>query len=384
MAGYVGWAAILKCNHALSTDNLRRALKNSTDSQDISELQELLDSRLAGYRKKAAANVPPLPTYLHPLLQLVIDRMPEKPYFSSNIERGIRIRDKAAALRHREIQVNQPWARQCLVLDIDHEKPLSGLPPPNVIVTNLANWHRHALIVWETPVLVGPAASQRAQNYYKDIARAIGECWHSDQNYTGLLMHNPLHPHWRTEIFQSEPYQLADFRDALRIVREMPTAANHPRFKGGEWADQYAALGRNCATWEACRWPAYSMGRNATFDAVLRLVESYNATHNSPPLGHRECRHIALSISNYVLAGKRKGHSMTDTDWRQWVEHTHTPEVQARRGALGGKASGKIRRAASEQERATARLIRASGSSYGVISQVLGIPESTIKRWCKN
>lgn len=135
---------------------------------------------------------------------------------------------------------------------------------------------------------------------------------------------------------------------------------------------------------EACRWPAYSMGRDATFDAVLRLVESYNATHNSPPLGHRECRHIALSISNYVLAGKRKGHSMTDTDWRQWVEHTHTSEVQARRGALGGKASGETRRAASEQERATARLIRASGSSYGVISQVLGIPESTIKRWCKN
>ncbi len=69
---------------------------------------------------------------------------------------------------------------------------------------------------------------------------------------------------------------------------------------------------------------------------------------------------------------------MTDAGWRQWVERTHTPEVQARRGALGGEASGEARRAASEQERAKARLMRASGSSYGVISQVLGIPESTV------
>ncbi len=380
MAGYVGWAAILKCNHALSTDNLRRALKNSTDSQDISELQQILDTRTA-YRK--ATNTTP-PADLHPILQLMVTRMPQKPYFSDDLSRGTRIREKSAALRHREIQINQPWERQCLALDIDHTEQLVGLPPPNVTVTNTANGHRHVAIVWKKPVLVGPNASRKAEAYYTDIARAVGQCWKADPNYTGLLMHNPLHSYWRTEIFQSEPYELNDFRNALRIVREMPTAANHPRFKGGEWADQYAALGRNCATWEACRWPAYSMGRNATFDAVLRLVESYNATHNSPPLGHRECRHIALSISNYVLAGKRKGHSMTDTDWRQWVEHTHTPEVQARRGALGGKASGKIRRAASEQERATARLIRASGSSYGVISQVLGIPESTIKRWCKN
>ncbi|MCK9188972.1 hypothetical protein [Acidithiobacillus sp.] len=101
MAGYVGWAAILKCNHALSTDNLRRALQNSTDSQDISELQQILDTRTA-YRW--ATNTTP-PADLHPILQLMVTRMPQKPYFSDDLSRGTRIREKSAALRHREIQI---------------------------------------------------------------------------------------------------------------------------------------------------------------------------------------------------------------------------------------------------------------------------------------
>ena len=67
MAGYVGWAAILKCNHALSTDNLRRALKNSTDSQDISELQQILDTRTAYH--KATNTTPPAAWCLLPKIR---------------------------------------------------------------------------------------------------------------------------------------------------------------------------------------------------------------------------------------------------------------------------------------------------------------------------
>ncbi len=379
MAGYVGWVAILKRHKALSTDNLRRALKNSTDSQDIFELQQILDTRPA-YRK--ATNTPPPPADIHPILQLMVTRMPQKPYFSDDLSRGTRIREKSAALRHREIQPNRPWERQCLVQDIDHTEQLEGLPPPNVTVTNPENGHRHAVIIWKTPVLVGPNTSRKAQMYYQDIATAVGQCWQADSGYTGLLMHNPLHSRWHTEIHETKPYELSDFAGALRIAREAP--ANHPRAKGNEWADEYWAKGRNCATWEACRWPAYALGHGATLDAVLRIVESYNATHNQPLLGYNECKHIARSISNYVRSGKRKGRRMRDADWRQWVEHTHRPEVQATRGRKGGKASGESRRLSKEQDRATARILRAQGRTQTEIAAYLGVNQGTIARWLKS
>ncbi|PZD82121.1 hypothetical protein DN052_03565 [Acidithiobacillus ferrooxidans] len=93
----------------------------------------------------------------------MVTRMPQKPYFSDDLSRGTRIREKSAALRHREIQPNQPWERQCLALDIDHTERLVGLPTPNVTVTNTANGHRHVAIVWKKP----PSALGRVQAHHE-------------------------------------------------------------------------------------------------------------------------------------------------------------------------------------------------------------------------
>lgn len=379
-----GWVSMLKRNNALTVDNLRRVLNWCKDPQDAVEVQQELDRLLEGYRAKAKSKARPAPPIVdHPLLQLVVDRMPNRPYFSDNLDHGLRIRSRSEALGHREVQINPPWHRQCLVLDLDHGDALDArLPTPNLIVINPANGHRHGFVIWETPIIVGPNASRKAQEYYQDVAVAVGQCWNADINYVGTTAHNPLHKHWQTQILHPEPYQLRDFKEALQIVRDMP--ANHPRYKGMQWADAYAVLGRNCSTWEVCRWPSYAMGPSASVEAVLQLVEAYNAMHNTPPLGFRECLAIAKSISKYVLSGRRRGHSMANDEWQIYVEHTHTPEIQSRRGKLGGVASGAARRQSREQERAQVRAMRAEGNSYGGIALVTGLPESTVKRWCRD
>ena len=320
-----------------------------------------------------------------PLLHLVINRMPKKPYCSNDFEKeGVKIREKKTALQHREIQLNLPWLRQCTVYDLDHERTLSrDIPVPNITVTNPVNGHRHAAIVWQSPILVGPESSRKARQLYQDTAAAVRRIWEADPNYQGTLCHNFLHPDWQVEIHHQAPYELSDFRDALKIVRRMP--ANHPRANPGQWAQGYAELGRNCKTWECCRWPAYALGKGATLEVVLALVEDYNATNNQPSLSLRECLSIAKSISGYVQSGKRRGLGLLPVEaWQVWVDHTHRSEIQARRGAKGGKASGAARRASREEKVSAARLLRGQGMSIRMIAvqQEVDAPWQTVARWC--
>jgi hypothetical protein len=55
--------------------------------------------------------------------------------------------------------------------------------------------------------------------------------------------------------------------------------------------------------------------------------------------------------------------------------------VDARRNA--GKASAQARAQASEDKRASARLMRAQGRSLRSIAVELGVPKSTVSDWCK-
>jgi DNA invertase Pin-like site-specific DNA recombinase len=54
---------------------------------------------------------------------------------------------------------------------------------------------------------------------------------------------------------------------------------------------------------------------------------------------------------------------------------------QAEKGRKGAIASGKVRLAASEDLRASARLMLAQGMSKGEISRRLGVPKPTIILW---
>jgi hypothetical protein len=378
------WVSLLKRTNSLNRSNIGKALNYCSDPVERRELLAEMDRLNAKYPatarfgalKPADEKSKVSVQDRHPILQLIVSRMPAKPYFADDLSRGTKIRDRDKALQHLEIQVNRPWSRQCLVFDIDHSDPLNGeLPQPNVVVTNSVTGHRHVAVVLDTPVIVGPNASRKAQNFYSDLARAVGQCWQADPRYAGVLMHNPLHQHWQVEILHDEPYQLSDFRNALEIVRDMP--ANHPRHAGTAWADYYASLGRNCRTWELCRWPAYTWGRSATFDRVLDLVAGYNASHNTPSLSYVECRQIARSISRYVMSGRMKG-GMVPEDWREWVSWTHRPEVQARRQ----KASVEARLAASADQRVAARIMQANGGSYRKIAEILGVSAGSVHRWC--
>ncbi|CDQ11963.1 protein of unknown function [Acidithiobacillus ferrivorans] len=311
------------------------------------------------------------------IVQLFASRIPDRPYCTDNFSTGVRIRPRTTAMCSREIQPNAPWSRQCLVLDLDHDRPFpDGCPPPQLIVHNPTNGHRHGLIVWETPILIGPSASRKGQKFYEDTAAAIQLLYAGDPNYRGTLCHNPLSAAWRLEILHPDTYQLSDFREVLKMAKEQ--GANNAYRSAG--AEAYAVLGRNCATWEACRYFGYALGpRPDLYNRIREQIDKYNVQHNTPPLGPRECHNIAKSITAYVMSGQQRGQSMTDEDWQTWVAHTHRPKVQARRGRLGGLAKG----AANAHKRTMAWELAEQGLSARAIAAQLDVSAMSVSRWLR-
>ena len=59
-------------------------------------------------------------------------------------------------------------------------------------------------------------------------------------------------------------------------------------------------------------------------------------------------------------------------------------QKQAKRGALGGKASGVTRAKANEDKRIQARLLSAKGMSQRAIAKELAVSVGSINSWLKN
>ncbi|MDO1866320.1 Rep protein, partial [Escherichia coli] len=75
-------------------------------------------------------------------------------------------------------------------------------------------------------------------------------------------------------------------------------------------------------------WPAFTTWR----EAVIQRVEMYNASL-PVPLSLSECRAIGKSIAKYT---HRK---FTPETFAQYVNDTHTPEIQDGRGRKGSSKS---------------------------------------------
>lgn len=388
--GWTSWLKLLRANHgAMNTPNIWRCIRwrlreyrpDEPWPQCVidevaelwGELERIRNNRWMARQKRQETELRrskrtgQVAKALPKILGLWQSRLPKRPYCTDDFQTGVWIRPQATAVTHREIQPNPPWARQCLVIDIDHDLPLpETVPPPNVLATNPATGHRHAIYLWKTPILVGPNASFKARKYLEDIAIALRIALGGDPNYRGTLCHNPLHPDWITEILSPKPYQLRDFLGVLERIKaeySLPVRHGHPE-------GAYAALGRNCATFEACRHPAYALGpRPDLQDRVRALVEEYNLQNNTPPLSTRECQQIAKSIANYVLSGRRQ----------LLIGRTHGSTLQAKRG----RASGAARRNQTRDQRTQAVAFYQEGKTQKEIADILSIHQSTVCRWLR-
>jgi hypothetical protein len=151
----------------------------------------------------------------------------------------------------------------------------------------------------------------------------------ADRGYTGLICKNPLHNHWDVIPGPEEEYtlgQLAEYVPNISQWREPRKVIN-------------TSLGRNCQLFDWLRNWAYRNINSNAWDslsawnqACLQQAEKLNAF--SRPLPYSEIIATSKSIAKWTwrqLLGSQQ----------EYIDRTHTTEIQAARGRRSGVARRK-------------------------------------------
>jgi hypothetical protein len=261
--------------------------------------------------------------------------LPNRPYCSDDLDAGLQIRDKLKAKTKKYIQANPPALIHWLAFDCDYQCAVefikdNDLPFPNFAVINPLNGHSHLLYGLSAPVCNSDNARLKPLNYLAAVEYALREKLEADQGYCGLIVKNPLNAHWNTYELQDNLWDLGALAEYLTLPQKLPKKALS------------VGLGRNCSLFEVGRLYAYKnclMYRTTStkahfYEAILSYLQSENQSF-PVPLNFNELKGIAKSISGWTW--KNYTGRKPDKDWQEYVRATHTPEIQSKRGKLGGR-----------------------------------------------
>lgn len=300
-------------------------------------------------------------------------RWPRKPYCSDD-KTARYIRSLSSALKRSYIQANPPHLRIWSIHDVDRMGGAlawedAHLPPPTWAAANRENGHAHLVWGLSAPVLVDSDDMRQAPlRYLCAVESAFREKLQADGGFSGLITKNPAHPLWRVLRGPQIAYELGELAEWVELPKHMPKRK-----------PEEIGLGRNVTVFEWLRLYAYKQIRHYKGDVRnFVLWQSHlngkALTRNGDllnPLQGKEVWHIAKSVAKWT--------------WRKFdiaASDAKFSALQSHRGQLGGKASGAARLAASEDKRASARLMRATGMTYQSISDDMGVPLPTVARWC--
>ncbi|EJC0271710.1 replication initiation protein, partial [Salmonella enterica] len=265
-------------------------------------------------------------------LKLFNDRLPHKPYFTDELQCGLRIAGKERAILAKYIQFNQPHAQYWLCFDVD--RPGAAIdwsdrnaPAPTLTIMNKANGHAHLLYALKTAVRTAPDGKIKPLKYAAAVESTLREKLDADVGYSGLICKNPNHENWQIAVWQPELYTLDWLADSLDLksVNDNTIVPDY-------------GLGRNCTLFDKTRkwayrairqgWPEYEQWLQSCYERA----SAYNLQFISP-LEEKEVYGIAKSIAKWTMS------NFSAASFSSFVEVTHNSGIQAKRGSIGGKIS---------------------------------------------
>jgi len=296
-------------------------------------------------------------------------RLARRPYCTDDPATGLRIRGCEQALRHSHIQANTPALRFRLVFDIDRPGAIfaatdANVAPPNWFAENPVNGHAHAGYELELPIVTSEAGRDAPVRYAAAVEHAYRRALGADRGYSGLICKNPTHDRWWTHVHRVQPYDLGELAEWVDLPKKLtPRQAEETH------------LGRNVTLFDKLRAWAYRnvkrFERRAEWSLACHAKAGELNTFETP-LHASEVLHVARSVEKWVW-------TRFDTD----ASDKRFSEKQSYRGKKGGQASGKARAAASEDKRASARLMRSQGKTQAAIAAELGVHVNTVANWLK-
>lgn len=322
---------------------------------------------------------------MHQLGLFSADRLPYRPFCANTLPGKLLIKELTLALAYRHIQLNPPNAVHWIVVDIDSpviSDPISqpmkvildgDVPTPNFLAVNPENSHAHAYYALEKSVAKGDHASIKAMRFVAAIESALIRALGGDPTYAGLIAKNPVHIDWRLINLRSEPYTLYELEDGLDLSGPCKAAQR-------EEAKNAGCAGRNVMVFDRLRFHAYQhvmmYREDSDFMTWKRYLTARAAdfnSHQTPPLPVNELKHLVQSVA-------------------KWTWHRYTgrlsdkafSDLQAYRGARGGRISAKVRAEAAMLQGETLsgqmKAVRAKRPSQGKPWEALGISRAQYYR----
>ena len=176
---------------------------------------------------------------------------------------------------------------------------------PNFLAENPANGHVHAGWVLTYPVPRTDMARLKPLKLLHATTEGLRRSCDGDAGYSGLLMKNPEHPAWQSDIIEYDTYDLDQLVTQLESRGDMPPVS----WKRTKRA-KTAGLGRNCTLFDETRTLAYRHvrklpDRSPTSNDLLReyvrrTCHELNAQFPDP-LPTREANDIANSIHKWIV-----------------------------------------------------------------------------------
>lgn len=302
--------------------------------------------------------------------------LPYIPHCMDNKSFGMSRLPKQHAIKKSYIQVNPDVMLIYLVFDIDHSNSClswfdENLPQPYWTSQNPTDLtdptdqqlmqlgKGHLCYKLAIPVCKSDLGSIKAIKYAQAIYYAYALKLGADLGYTQHITKNPLHPHWRTTFWTDKAYSLDYLADFVVIPKKIPKKL------------EMVGIGRNVTMFENGRRWAYTairdyMHHNSSHNwetAVIAQMRAINEGFETP-LSYSEVRATAKSIAKWV--------------WQRF-SYGDFSEIQALRGAKGGKAKGQAYAVKREQ----ALQLKANGMNHTHIAKQLEVDRKTIRRWLK-
>lgn len=314
-------------------------------------------------------------------------RFPRAAYCSDGKGFPTQLRRFPLALKKPQIQINPPTLTYWLIFDIDREMgglawEFAGLPYPTWSVVNPENGHAHIVYGLEIPVCTSEAARTAPLRYLAAVYTTLAERMDADKSYAGLLTHNPIHKQWRTYWGRREPYSLGELADYL----DLPPYSDH--FKTSNTAALDAtnqdifAYGRNCTLFDQLRAWAYVSVREYRSGKVSVWKEAVAVKASSlntfvTPLSTAEVNGIAKSVAKWVWQHDKEAYAR----FRE-VQRSRGKKTRIETLSKAGKASGAVRRAASDEARITAVAMYLDGDyTQEEVAKIVGKSQPQISRW---
>jgi hypothetical protein len=289
---------------------------------------------------------------------------PNWPLATDDWLQGVYRHPRELALTKRFVEANAPGVSNLLVVDVD--RPDAALraietrgshPMPNVVVENPTNGHGHVVWALRHAVTRTEYARRKPLRYAAAVTEGLRRALDGDAGYSGLMTKNPLHTSWRTELWHTREWSLAELESELGDRMPAPSWLETRKRRG-----DVAGLGRNCAIFEGARLGAYRAVRHRIADRdseglysdIWGLVEERNLQF-SEPLPTTEARAIARSIHRWITTRSRM--------WADGAEayERGLSERQAVRGHKGAVASAAVRQANAVLAKAALDLLDEEG-----------------------